>query len=180
MIDNANLPYVRDTYQEVQSWLKPAEMAATVNHDFEDWKYNVKEAIIAEEPAAKFLFDDNNNLISKEQIRQIASKSVYGEKVLPESKKSFFEAVGDSFMTFATNGRNPMDVETLKYWTNFLGSDSAPSTWVGEKFTKYSPYVRGIAGLPTNSGDLKDQVYLKMKDKLNESYDKVFANMSDS
>jgi hypothetical protein len=177
--DNANVPFVRDTYSDVQSWLKPAEFAAYENHDFEDWKLKTKEAILAEDPGAKLLFDANNNLISPEEIKQITSKAVYGEYQNVGSKQGFWESALNTLGHY-TLGRE-LDPETMKYWKSWTDApDQAPSSWLEEKYVKYAPYVRGIAGLPTSSADVKDQAYLMLKDKLNTSYQKAFSNMSDS
>jgi hypothetical protein len=177
--DNYDIPYIATSAPQLKEILQPAKMAATQNYNWEDWKYKVKEAAIKEDPGAAMLFDENNDLLSKEEIRQIASKSIYGEEALPESKQNFFGAVGDAFMFYSTMGRNSMDPETLKYWTGFFGRNQPPTTWLGEKYAKYSPYLQGPGSL-ARPGNMQDYTYVTMVDKLENTHNKVFKNMTDS
>jgi hypothetical protein len=178
--DNYDIPFIAETAPNfINETLRPAKFSAYVNHDIEDFKYQTRLAMESDPeigPIAKMMFDKDNNLLSKEELRQVASKAIYGEQIQPESNKNFFEAVGDAFMFYTTGGRNSMDAETLKYW-NGLFRNEAPTTWVGEKIAKYSPYVRGIAGL---GGDTKDQAYVLLKEQLESRYDKIFKNATSS
>lgn len=188
--DNYNIPFIAETAPNfIKDVLRPAKFSAYVNHDIEDFKYQTKLAMESDPeigPMAKMMFDENNNLLSKEELRQVASKSIYGEKLQPESDKNFFEAVGDSFMFLASAGRNSMDTETLKYWNSFFRNE-APTTWLGEKLAT-APY--GPAGAIEKlimgdkyidpSPDNRDALYVKLKNKLEDTYDKVFKNATSS
>jgi hypothetical protein len=179
MNDNANVPFVKASRQEVMSWLKPAQMAATENYNFEDWKYKLKESIIADDKGAEMLFDKENNLISPEEIRQIASRSVYGEDEVQDPKQGFWKSALNSFNFFVRNNET-LKPETVEYWKYMLQpSDKAPDTWVGEKLAKYSPYLRG-PGMLGNQEAVKDFTYVTMKEKLTEIHGRAFKNMADS
>ena len=186
MNDNANVPFIKQTRKEVMSWLKPAQMAATENYNYEDWKYKVKETVIAENPGlGEKLFDKDNNLLSPEQIKQLVATSVYGADVNTPSKKTFFDAVSDGYLSLL--GFTEADPETKKYWNNFFSSNQPPSTWLGEKLTKipFGPagaiekLIMGDKYIDPRVND-KDYIYVKMKDELINAYEKTFANMSSS
>jgi|688.fasta_scaffold15029_2 hypothetical protein len=179
MDDNANVPFIKQSRQEVMSWLKPAQMAATENYNFEDWKYKLKEAIVADDKGADILFDKDNNLMSPEEIKQIASRSVYGEDEVETPKQGFWKSALNSFNFFARNNES-LKPETVEYWKYLLQpNDKAPDSWVGEKLAKYSPYLRG-PGLLGDTGAVKDFTYVTMKEKLTEVHNKAFKNMADS
>lgn len=181
--DNYDVPYIESTAPQIKELLYPAKVAATQNYNFEDWKYKVKEAAIKEDPGAGILFDENNELLPPEAIRQIASKAIYDEyQEGTKSKQGFFESVANT-MGFYING-SELNPETSKYWKSwgemFTGNDQAPSTWLGEKYAKYSPYLRGPGSLARSTEDNRDYAYVTLKDKLEETHAKVFANMTSS
>jgi hypothetical protein len=187
--DNYDIPYIAQTMPTLRQTIQPVKFAAYVNHDIEDFKYQTRLAMESDPeigPIAKMMFDKDNNLLSKEELRQIASKSIYGEKLQPESSKNFFEAIGDSFMFLASSGRNSMDAETLKYWNGFFRNE-APTTWLGEKLAT-APYgpagaieklIMGDKYIDPNP-DNRDALYVKLKNKLEDTYDKVFKNATSS
>lgn len=180
--DNYELPYIKSSAQQIKEVLYPAKLAATQNYNWEDWKYNVKEAIIKEDPGARDLFDENNNLVPFEAIRSIASKAVYDEYPNVESKQGFFESVMNTFGYYARG--KELNPETMKYWKSwgdfFTKNDQAPSTWLGEKYAKYKGYIQGPMAL-VRSGEVdKDYLYVSLKDKLEEIHSSAFSKMTDS
>jgi hypothetical protein len=197
--DNYDVPFINQTAPAIKNVLMPAKMESYVNADIEDWKYQTRVAMAEEIPFADQLFDENNNLLSKEAIRQIASKAVYGEEQLPESKKGFLGAIGDSFMFLASGGTNTMDSETIRYWANNFSSNQAPGP-IKEAFLRYGSYILptlpgGIqlqaagaalsklqkAGVMTPPPEnLKDAAYMSLVDNLDQAYDKVFKNATQS
>ena len=197
--DNYDVPFINQTAPAIKNVLMPAKMESYVNADIEDWKYQTRVAMAEEIPFADQLFDENNNLLSKEAIRQIASKAVYGEEQLPESKKGFLGAIGDSFMFLASGGTNTMDSETIRYWANNFSSNQAPGP-IKEAFLRYGSYILptlpgGIqlqaagaalsklqkAGVMTPPPEnLKDAAYISLVDNLEQAYDKVFKNATQS
>jgi hypothetical protein len=181
--DNYDVPYIESTATQIKEVLYPAKVAAAQNYNFEDWKYKVKEAAIKEDPGAEMLFDENNELLPIEALRQVASKAVYDEyQQGTQSKQGFFESVANT-IGFYVKG-SELNPETAKYWKSwgelFTGADQAPSTWLGEKYAKYSPYLRGPGSLARPGEDNKDYDYVVLKDKLEETHAKVFANMTSS
>lgn len=181
--DNYDVPYIETTAPQIREVLYPAKVAATQNYNFEDWKYKVKEAAIKEDPGAEMLFDENNELLPIEALRQVASKAVYDEyQQGTQSKQGFFESVANT-IGFYVKG-SELNPETAKYWKSwgelFTGADQAPSTWLGEKYAKYSPYLRGPGSLARPDEINRDNLYVTLKDKLEETHAKVFANMTSS
>ena len=177
--DNYELPYIKSSAQQVKEILYPARLAATQSYNWEDWKYQVKEAIVKEDPGSAIMFNESNDLRTPEELRQYASRSIYGEDLQPESKQNFFGAVADSFMFLASSGTKGVDAETIKYWNGFF-RDEAPSTWVGEKYAKYKGYLQGPGALVRGGKVDKDFLYVTLKDKLETSYENAFEKMTDS
>jgi hypothetical protein len=124
---------------------------------------------------------------------------VYGEEQIPEYKKGFLGAIGDSFMFLASGGTNTMDSETIRYWANNFSSNQAPGP-IKEAFLRYGSYILptlpgGIqlqaagaalsklqkAGVMTPPPEnLKDAAYMSLVDNLDQAYDKVFKNATQS
>jgi len=197
--DNYDIPYISKTAKTIKQTLMPAKMESYVNADIEDWKYKTRVAMAEEIPFANQLFDENNNLLSKEAIRQIASKAVYGEDKPIESKKGFLGAISDSFMFLASAGRNQMDPETMRYWSNNFDKSQAPGPFK-EALLRYAPYIMPTlpgaapfvaatsamgalqkAGIMTPPPEgLKASAYISLVDNLEKAYDKVFSNATKS
>lgn len=180
--DNSNLPYIQSTAKEIMDIIKPAQFAAVQNNNYEDWKFKFKEAIIADNPGAEMLFDENNELVSKKAINDIVAKSVYDNDVEPNDI-GFFEAVKGVWNAATGNEDDPIKIrQTANYWKSLFSSNNAPPRlgWLGETWTKYSPYFRGAAGLPSSPEDVKDYAYVVMKDQLEEAYDKTYGNITSS
>jgi hypothetical protein len=180
--DNYDIPYIATSAPQLKEMLHPAKVTAVQNYNWENWKYKVKEAAIKENPGAADLFDENNDLIPLDAIRQVASKAVYDEYANPESKQGFFESTMNTLGYYL--GGKDLNPETMKYWKSwgdwFTNDDQAPSTWVGEKFAKYASNFRGPGSLARPDEINKDQLYVNLKDKLEEIHGTVFRNMTSS
>jgi hypothetical protein len=199
--DNYDVPFINQTAPAIKNVLMPAKMESYVNADIEDWKYQTRVAMAEEIPFADQLFDENNNLLSKEALRSIASKAIYDEYPNVESKQGFFESVMNTFSYYT--GNKELNPETMKYWKSwgdyFTKDDQAPGP-IKEAFLKYGKYVLptlpgGIqlqaAGAATNllqkaglitppPKALKDAAYIALLDNLESAYDKVFTNATNS
>jgi hypothetical protein len=180
--DNSNLPYIQQTAKEIMDVIKPAQFAAIQNNNYEDWKFKFKEAILAENPGADKLFDANNELIHKDAINDIVAQSIYSNDAEPNDI-GFFESIGTIWNSVTGNESDPMKMrQASNYWKSLFSSNNAPPRlgWLGETWTKYSPYFRGVAGMPSSQEDLKDYMYVVMKDQLEEAHDKIRGNITSS
>lgn len=196
--DNYDIDYIRETGDKFIETMRPVKLEAMVTHDIEEWKYNTRLAIEEQiaypegtpknAPAApvSMLFNENNELLSKEAVFDALAKSVYGQEVEAKPKQSFFGAVSDSYLSLLgfVEDTSP---ETKKYWNNFFSDKQPPSTWLGEKLSTMplgpagmlEKLIMGDKYIDPRAGD-KDFIYVNMKNKLEEIYDKTFKTLTDS